>query len=725
MGWSGQEIVRATGTKGKSLPRVRFTSDGEECPECRGPVRIQKSRRRRVVTLAHGAFEALEILKTCGHSECRPLRPEALCQLVRPGQRFGYDLIVHVGLRRYLGGEQREEIREALLDKHRICLSTGTISTLCDRFLSLLEALHIHRAPELSAAQVGGYPLHIDATCERGKGGLFVCMDGWRRWVLGTGRVDTEAAEHVRPIIARTLALFGNPIAVVRDMGSGASTAVAPLRDAGVPDLICHYHFLAAIGIRLLDRRHRALRGMIGVAGTRTKLRMLLADLKAYTGSPEGRFGPGKVRESFKALILWILESDGRRDAPFPFALPHLDFVRRCRQAVSRADQWVPCPRTQPERRAIRHLAHLATRLERDQRLPSIVEGLEERWRLFCELRDVLRLSKAELPRGRSHFLPQQIPALELLRLEQIKQGVEDYQAELERSLPPNEKSAKRPSSPQGLILRTLKRHGSRLFGHPARIGSDGQIAAVVDRTNNTLEQFFGEEKRRLRRRLGRAQLGRDLEQQPAQVALVANLRSAAYTRVLCGSLDNLPRAFAALDGEMMVMTGHLGRDHRDKHLQDHVRKLIAGSEVPSGRRLNPLASSPISLPGDSDLQDRWLELEHLSAEELRARAAALFAPSRKNGSKGRDCRLPPPGTVLSRRFGNRTHRVLVGEDGFEYGGERYAGLSGVAKRVTGTTYNGYRFFRLTLPWNERPAKAIRRKRRRRAVRNVPVTTET
>ncbi len=63
-----------------------------------------------------------------------------------------------------------------------IDVSDGTVSNLCDRFLHYLEALHLKSVPALREVMRGGYPLHVDATCERGKGGLFVCMDGWRRW---------------------------------------------------------------------------------------------------------------------------------------------------------------------------------------------------------------------------------------------------------------------------------------------------------------------------------------------------------------------------------------------------------------------------------------------------------------------------------------------------------------------------------------------------------------
>ena len=72
---------------------------------------------------------------------------------------------------------------------------------------------------------------------------------------------------------------------------------------------------------------------------------------------------------------------------------------------------------------------------------------------------------------------------------------------------------------------------------------------STVARTNNVLEQFFGAAKQGLRRRVGRAHPGRDLEDQPAQAALTANLRHPDYVHILCGTPDRLPQAFAQLDG--------------------------------------------------------------------------------------------------------------------------------------------------------------------------------
>jgi len=61
------------------------------------------------------------------------------------------------------------------------------------------------------------------------------------------------------------------------------------------------------------------------------------------------------------------------------------------------------------------------------------------------------------------------------------------------------------------------------------------------------------------------------------------------------------------------------------------------------------------------------------------------------------DPRLPSPGSAIIREYKGRTHRVVYLEDGsgFEYEGNRYRTLSAVAKRITGSHMNGFRFFRL------------------------------
>ena len=59
------------------------------------------------------------------------------------------------------------------------------------------------------------------------------------------------------------------------------------------------------------------------------------------------------------------------------------------------------------------------------------------------------------------------------------------------------------------------------------------------------------------------------------------------------------------------------------------------------------------------------------------------------------DRRLPPPGSVITRKYKGGSIQVKVLADGFEYAGESYASLSAVAKAATGSHCNGFLFFRL------------------------------
>jgi hypothetical protein len=53
------------------------------------------------------------------------------------------------------------------------------------------------------------------------------------------------------------------------------------------------------------------------------------------------------------------------------------------------------------------------------------------------------------------------------------------------------------------------------------------------------------------------------------------------------------------------------------------------------------------------------------------------------------------PGSMLAREWNGVTHRVIVLEEGFTWNGKKYASLSDIAFRITGTRWSGPRFFGL------------------------------
>lgn len=64
-----------------------------------------------------------------------------------------------------------------------------------------LEAVHWQRTPDLRAAMPHGHTPHIDATCDQGRGGTFLCVAGG---VLHAVRVASEDAGELRPAAERT-----------------------------------------------------------------------------------------------------------------------------------------------------------------------------------------------------------------------------------------------------------------------------------------------------------------------------------------------------------------------------------------------------------------------------------------------------------------------------------------------------------------------------------------
>jgi hypothetical protein len=62
------------------------------------------------------------------------------------------------------------------------------------------------------------------------------------------------------------------------------------------------------------------------------------------------------------------------------------------------------------------------------------------------------------------------------------------------------------------------------------------------------------------------------------------------------------------------------------------------------------------------------------------------------------------PGTILAREWNGRMYRVAVMAEGFAWNGKTYPSLSKVAHGITGTRWNGPRFFGL----RDKPTKEIR-----------------
>jgi hypothetical protein len=91
---------------------------------------------------------------------------------------------------------------------------------------------------------------------------------------------------------------------------------------------------------------------------------------------------------------------------------------------------------------------------------------------------------------------------------------------------------------------------------------------------------------------------------------------------------------------------------------------------------------------------DRFGDLDHATLQVL-DRTVAKEAMSARLASFDQKRTELTPGTVLVREWDRQSQRVMVMADGFAWNGETYDSLSKVAFAITGTKWNGPRFFHL------------------------------
>ncbi len=557
------------------------------CPQCASALHVRKTLRRTGRTIDHGTFRVRETVFECP-SGCQPVgnipmsgahqtavltqRSSRLARLLLPRRTIGYDVMVHVGLQRWVDNHQRPVIQDSLRAKG-INLSDGEISTLGRDFLVYLEALHQARAPEFRKALTrdGGWPMNIDATGESGRGTLLVVYSVWRGWVLDSCKIPTERADAILPRLHKVVELFGTPCAIMRDLGRAVTEAardlVAAHPERNIPILGCHYHFLRDVGKDLLADAHDQLhelfrkfristpvRALVRDLGRRlnTDIEAARADFRRWLGEedaereiPTGQMGLEMVR----ALAQWVLDypDDGTNEG-FPFDVPELDRWRRCQTALRAIDTFLRSPSSDVHvRKAFVRLHRILQPIRNESVFLLPVAVIKDRVRLFAELRDALRLQGKS---DESDRLAQTGPAdpKNIKELQDIKHSIEDLARSL-RERRPERGPAQQMRQAIDLILEHIERHGSSLHGHVIALPkAAGGGIRLVNRTNLPLEGFFHDFKHRERLRSGRKSLAQDLEVMPGAAMLASNLRQSDYVSILCGTLAELPKAFAELD---------------------------------------------------------------------------------------------------------------------------------------------------------------------------------
>ena len=112
----------------------------------------------------------------------------------------------------------------------------------------------------------------------------------------------------------------------------------------------------------------------------------------------------------------------------------------------------------------------------------------------------------------------------------------------------------------------------------------------------------------------------------------------------------------------------------------------------------------------------RWLDELPRSGKE-----DGVSAPFDRRAPQTREGLGLKAGALLVREWNGRLERVMILEEGFAWNGQTFRSLSQVAKTMTGTNWNGHRFFGL----RQGKAAVLDKDRRRRSSGGRATATAT
>ena len=535
-------------------PTIKFVPEVNRCKHCGNPLNVSKTYPRKVVTLHIGAFYARQTVLICPKCKCT-YHSEELAKLVAPGATFGYDVLVYIGKALFLRHRNDREVAAELAQKN-VQISAREIANLGQKFITYLAIAHQQCAGRIKTAMQlrGGYVFHLDGTCQGQSPILMSGLDSLSEIVLGNVKLPSEKADIIIPFLKDVKEKFGDPLALVHDMGKGILNAVAEVFPE-TPDFICHFHFLRDIGKDFFGSEYDIIRQRLRKHGITTKLRRRAKQLNrpiekypdaidAFHGSIENNKLPESSVDliptlNVYSLILWALEGKNQgRGYGFPFDRLHLAFAERLQKIYCLIDQLkdIQLRRKWRDNKPYFKIMGDLEKIMADKVLWEAVMKIKPKIEVFDKLRNAMRIAPVLGKCGLNH------DGMES-KIGGIEHRVKKFCLWLT--------SRKEYSVNQGYrkMMEQIDKYWEKLFADPITIdGPKGKIQIQPQRTNNIMEQFFRSFKCGNRRKTGNNSSSPMLQNMLAQTPLVRNLQNPEYTEILLDGKTNIEELFAEIE---------------------------------------------------------------------------------------------------------------------------------------------------------------------------------
>lgn len=524
-------------------PRLSFYPANKQC-DCGRETTILKTSSKTIATLDIGEFKAIETQNICKHCQQTDRSDELRCLTPHRG-KFGFDVIEFIGRALFLRCRNETEIQRELALRN-IPISVSEIGFLGKRFIVYLLLAHKECQEELKQIMQskGGYILHMDGTCEGGSPHLFSCIDEISNIVLGNRKMPTEDSQYIIPLLQTLKTAYGTPIALVHDMGGAILKAVLAVFP-GIPDYICHFHFLRDLGKDLFDFEYRTIRRMTRSYNVRVKLnkaskqlkadinneKPLLDSLETYLKGKEIRDSEEKLDPRVMAylLVTWVLEADSASNGfGFPFDQPHLEFYLRLQEAYPLLKQL--------KSRGVSGMPLVTlNKILMDSALTKMVLRIQEKILIFEALRKAMRIANPENRQGLNDEGDENIKTIKG-RVKQFRHSVKVV-------------ALASSNTSYHKMVKQIDKYWDKLFADPIQVETPtGTVTIQPQRTNNLMEQSFRFLKRDGRKKSGQHSLSKAFKGMLADTPLVRNLSNPEYMSVLLKGRKDLASRFADID---------------------------------------------------------------------------------------------------------------------------------------------------------------------------------
>jgi len=568
------------------IPIVYFYPEIERCLKCSTKLKVLKTLEKAIVTLDIGTFRARETILQCPND--KSIYTSKLLRNLTPFRcTFGFDVMVYVGKALFIRSRNEQEIIKELAEKN-ISISDREISYLGKKFIIYLALAHRESRVKLrkSMSTNGGYILHLDGTCEDDSPHLFTGIDGITEIILDNIKLPSEKADLIIPFLRKIKYQYGSPIALVHDMGKGIMKAVTKVFP-DIPDFICHFHFLRDIGKDLLEEEYKKIRNCLKKYKIRTLLRQkakvfenkinaddnMVQDLKIsiIAGEIENLSLKKISTVSAYALIHWAFDiSEQLEGYGFPFDRAHLIFYQRLKVLHSALKQIVEIKQRSkrngngPFYRIWRLLNHIIN----DRELKQSVISMEEKVEVFDKLRRSLSIA---LPEGKKGLNDDGRDA----NIKSIEEKVKGF-----RSWITTDKRYLKRKDYQNMV-KQIDKYWKKLFADPININtSNGQIIIQPQRTNNILERFFRDLKRRYRKKSGTNSLNKTLKTILSDTPLVRNIENDDYLKIILNGCNTLEERFAQIQSKLVIKELKSAQQNVEK-ISPTMKKIIKLPKLP------------------------------------------------------------------------------------------------------------------------------------------------